>query len=760
MKNTPTQHKRLLIISNRLPVSFTLKKGLVQINQSSGGLVSSIGSYVNKMQEAGDSLETIWIGSSDLSEPKFKTAFKADNAMFGNYRLQPVFLPRDLRDRFYNGFCNDTLWPLFHYFPSYAKFNEDDYLTYCDVNRRFAEKVMEAYQPGDLVWIHDYHLMLLPALLRAINPAITIGFFLHIPFPSFELFRLLPSRWRKEILEGLLGSDLIGFHTNDYAQYFLKSVRHILGYDDNMRMVLTPERSILVDVFPVSVDYEKFHHAVKNRETLRHYNLIENSLKDQRIIASVDRLDYTKGIVNRLEGFELFLEKYPAHHKKVSYLLLVVPSRDIIARYRENKKEIEQTVSRINGKFGAIGYSPVIYQYRSVDFYELTGLYLATDIALITPVRDGMNLVAKEFVATWSSGEGVLILSETAGAATELGEALLVNPTDRHEIADTLNTALNMPSDQQVNRNRQMQKRLKAYDVVRWAEEFITLLEQSKSRQEVFIVKEVNTQIEKMILDHYSAAHRRLFLLDYDGTLSPFARVPQQATPSAELIRLLDNLGQSPQNTVVIISGRPMENLTAWFGDLAVNLVAEHGTFIRQFGKDWENTGLQNMDWKKEVLPIVHQFSDRCPGSFIEEKQCSIAWHYRNANADLGFLRSRELVKTLDELSVHQDFQVMDGHKVVELRSRGSDKGTAAMLWLNADHYDFILAVGDDKTDEDMFRAIPVDGYSIRVGMVTGSARYNFRDQKSVLPFLKKIESVCQTDDATSVPQASGKKSH
>lgn len=740
--------KRLLIISNRLPVTFSAKKGSIQITQSSGGLVSSISSYIDNHKTSNDPTEVVWIGSSDLSETKFSENFTANHISFGQYTLCPVFLPKETRDRFYNGFCNDTLWPLFHYFPSYAKFNEVDYLIYREGNLKFAEKIMEIYQPGDTIWVHDYHLMLLPALLRSMQADILIGFFLHIPFPSFEIFRLLPSIWRKEILEGLLGSDLIGFHTNDYAQYFLRSVRQILGYDDNMRMLLTPDRSIAVDVFPVSIDYQKFYQSIYDRNTLRHVKQFRKDLKGLHTVVSVDRLDYTKGIVNRLESFELFMTKHPQYIKQVSYLLVVVPSRDIITKYRENKKEIEQAVSRINGKFGSIGYTPVVYQYRSLDFDELTGLYLAADVAFIAPVRDGMNLVAKEFVATWSNGEGVLILSETAGAAAELGEALLVNPTDREEMANAIYTALNMKPHEQISRNKIMQKQLKEYDVTRWAEDFISSLKQSKEQQENFLVKKVDTHIKKLILNHYSSSENRLLLFDYDGTLAPLARLPHEAAPSAELHELLESLSEHTGNSVAIISGRPQETLEQWFGHLPINLVAEHGAFSKQIDGPWKKNIQINIEWKKEVFSILQRFSAMCPGSFAEEKKSSIAWHYRNVSPELGFLRSRELVDTLDQLSVHQDFYVMQGNKVVEIRSRGCDKGTAATHLLGLKTYDFVLAIGDDKTDEDMFRVIPDHGYSIRIGMVTGNAKYNFRDQRSVLPFLTEIKMMNEADVA------------
>lgn len=733
---------RLIIVSNRLPFKLAEKKGQIDFFPSSGGLVSSIRSYIQKTNPVESKKEEdfpLWVGASDISEKKSKKLIGSETYKKDEFILTPVFIPSATKDKFYNGFCNDTIWPLFHYFPSYAKFKDDFYESYLTVNNLFCEKLVSVYKPGDIIWIHDYHLMLLPALLRKYLPEASIGFFLHIPFPSFELFRLLPNRWRREILSGMLGADLIGFHTNDYVQYFLKSVRQILGYENTLRTIVTSERSVTVDTFPVSIDFAKFHTATKDPDVFTERNKIKKKLFDVKVVISVDRLDYSKGIINRLEGFELFFEKYPEYRGKAAYILIIVPSRDIIPKYTENRSHIEGLVSRINGKYGNIDWTPIVYQYRSLDFKKLTGLYLAADVALIAPVRDGMNLVAKEFVATRNDKRGVLILSETAGAAAELGEALIVNPTDRQEIADALKTAFNMPIQEQNSRNDIMQKRIGNYDVIKWADDFISQLILSKTKQEKLKVKEVTGQIENQITMHYSSAESRLILLDYDGTLTPLARLPHLAFPGDELINLLKSLAKDEKNEIVIISGRPMEVLKEWFEQMPLSLVAEHGAFYKQREVDWQQTVPLNAGWKPSVIPLLNLFTERCAGTFIEEKTLSLAWHYRNAEKELGFLRSRELINALVELSSHLDFQIIEGNKVIETRARGIDKGIAASIWLKHKQYDFVLAIGDDKTDEDLFNVIPSSQYSIRVGLMQSAARYNFKQQKEVLSFLKKL---------------------
>ncbi len=704
--------------------------------------MSSIKSYIEK-ENSGTPLDRktlpLWVGSADIPEKKFREYEKSGSVIHENFHLYPVFLNKVTKDKYYNGFCNDTIWPLFHYFPSFAKFNEEHWNEYVNANHAFCGKILALYRPGDLIWIHDYHMMLLPSLLREKRPDAAIGFFLHIPFPAFELFRLFPDKWRKDILTGMLGADLIGFHTNNYVQYFIKSVQQILGYDSTLRLITTPERSVTVDTFPVSIDYNKWGNAFNSSEVFEKRNKIKRRLPDSKIIFSVDRLDYTKGIINRLKAFELFLENNSDCHKKVVYILSVVPSRDIITKYAENKRELEGLVSKINGRFGSIDWTPVVYQYRSLDFNELCAFYMAADAALITPLRDGMNLVAKEFIASRRDKRGVLILSETAGASVELGEAIIVNPTDIKEMADAILRALNMPLEEQVERNNEMQKRLQNYDVTRWAEDFITQLQMSKTKQEQLNVKEITPQIEKDIIERYNKSHRRIIFLDYDGTLIPFAKLPHIATPDKKLLNLLDHLANDEKNTVILISGRDKGILDGWFWSLPINLIAEHGAFWKPQGKDWQQASNAGADWKTSVLPVMNGFVERCAGTFVEEKTLSLAWHYRNAEKELGFLRSRQLIDSLNELSSHLNFQVLEGNKVIEARTRGIDKGMASSLWMADQNFDFVLAIGDDRTDEDLFRALPDSAITIRVGLMQSMAKFNFKHQTDVLSFLNLL---------------------
>src|SRR6186713_2776829 len=439
---TDRQMGRLIIISNRLPFSLDREGDKVNIRQSSGGLVSAIKSYFeNNSLNKGQFTEKLWMGVADFPQEDLDQALASQEGP-QDFGVLPVFVDKELYDNYYNGFSNSVLWPLFHYFSNLVEYETHYFDAYLQVNRLFAEKILPMLEPDDQVWIHDYQLMLLPQLLRQKKPDATIGFFLHIPFPSYEIFRLLPTEWKKTILHGVMGADLIGFHTYDYVQHFLHSVKMLLGVDNYFHTLQYQDRLVRIDLFPIGIDYNKFQQAANDPEVRENCNKIRSNLEDKKIIFSVDRLDYTKGLMQRLNGFEYFLEHYPEWREKMVFILNIVPSRSNITAYNDRKKMIEEKIGTVNGRFSSISWQPVIYRYNHLSFKELIALYQAADVALITPLRDGMNLVAKEYVASCASGRGVLILSELAGAASELSEAILVNPTDKADVASSITRAL------------------------------------------------------------------------------------------------------------------------------------------------------------------------------------------------------------------------------------------------------------------------------------------------------------------------------
>jgi trehalose 6-phosphate synthase/phosphatase len=729
---------RLLIISNRLP--FTIEKaddGLL-VRQSSGGLVSAIKSFLEREDGGKQSYkEEIWIGSMDACEKDWRQAKEA-GLVKNDFRIVPIFPEKEVYDDYYNGFSNSTLWPLFHYFPSFVENKKEYFEAYKKINQLFAEKILEIAKPDDVIWIHDYQLMLLPQMLRQKQPDATIGFFLHIPFPSYEIYRLMPTEWKRAILEGMLGADLVGFHTHDYVQHFIQSAKMILKVESQFNAVQYRDRLIKADLFPIGIDFQKFREACVDETIVGVATGLEEKFYNQKIIFSVDRLDYTKGLNYRLDGYELFLTNYPEWLEKVVFILNVIPSRDAIPAYSERKRSIEEKVSTINGRFSTLHWQPVIYRYNHLAFEELCALYQVADVALITPLRDGMNLVAKEYVASCID-KGVLILSELTGAANELSEAIQVNPTDIEEVAKAIDAALRMPLTEQRSRLSFMQRRIANYDVIKWINEFLDYLMETKKEQEALKVDVLSEETIQKILNDFNAATRRCILLDYDGTLAPYQKLPALATPSEELLELLKQLASDPANEITIISGRDEETLDKWLGHLPLILVAEHGASIKYKHEDWKEQVNITSEWKEQIRPLLQLFVDRCAGSFIEEKKATLAWHYRNTHPELGFARSRELRNVLLQLTANTSLQVIDGNKVLETRMIGVDKGVTANNIINTYNPDFILCIGDDTTDEDMFRMLKDKGYTIKIGRGNTAAQYKIVSQREVFPFLRRF---------------------
>lgn len=729
--------KRLLIVSNRLPITVEKRKGNLLFRQSTGGLATGLRSFYR-------SYDSIWIGWSGITLDKISTEEKKsiETKLMSEFNCYPIFLSQNNIEKHYHGFCNKTIWPLFHSFTQYAVYEKGLWESYRQANKLFFDAIIEKSEPDDIIWIHDYHLMLLPKLLREKLSNASIGFFLHIPFPTFEIFRLLP--WRKEILEGLLGADVIGFHTYDYARHFLSSVQRLLGYEYSWGQITAYDRIINTDVFPMGIDYQLFSKAAQDPGVQKEVTKFRKKLSDRKIILSIDRLDYTKGIPQRLEVFDNFLKKNPEYKEKVSLILVAVPSRTQVEHYKLLKKQVDELIGKINGEHGTIGWVPVLYLYRSLPFSSLAALYSIADIAIVTPLRDGMNLIAKEYIATKADGKGVLILSEMAGASNELGEAIIVNPNNSNEMLEALEKALMMPEKKQIEHNKPMQERLKRYSVVRWAEEFIDRLLYTKKLQSEMYTKMLTYEVRWKLVSDYRKSKRRLLLFDYDGTLVPFFGKPEEAKPSNEILKLLKKLAEDQKNEVVLISGRDKDTLESWFGNLNLSLVAEHGVWLKESvrppgGKEWELIEPLTSDWKEKIRPILELHVDRTPGSFIEEKNFSLAWHYRKADLGLSLMRARELMDNLINLTANLNLEVLEGNKVIEVKNAGINKSRVTLRWISKKSWDFILAVGDDWTDEDIFAVLPDEAYSLKVGLTPTKAKFNLNSVMDVRLLLKDL---------------------
>ncbi len=728
---------RIVIVSNRLPITIEKEDDQLIYHPSAGGLATGL----NSLDE---SFERIWIGwpGQVVEDEAERKRVKKD---LEDRDLVPVFLSEEEIHLYYEGFSNKTIWPHFHYFTQYTTYEDEYWEAYLTVNRKFADAVIPQLREDDLVWVQDYQLMLVPQMIRQAFPGISIGFFLHIPFPSYEVFRILP--WRKQILEGLLGADQIGFHTFGYMRHFLSAVYRIVGHEHRFGKLTVGNRLVNVDVYPMGIDYEKYAHPDVDLRKSDESFKIRQLAKGRRIICSIDRLDYSKGLEQRLYAYRRFLEKHADYHGKVTLVMVVVPSRSGVDQYQELKHHVDELVGEINGAYGSFDWLPIHYFYRSFDFGDLTTLYKEADIALITPLRDGMNLVAKEYVASKEdSKRGVLILSEMAGAANELTEALIVNPQDQEDLVSTLRRALEMNESEQRWRLETMQRKIKKYDIKNWANTFIReqrKLMEEQGKQSTF---QLGKPEREKIYEAYEGAKERLIILDYDGTIMPFHPDPQAVVPDPKLLDVLKELSRQPGTKVVVNSGRDKDTLEKWLGPLGLDIAAEHGVWIKRDGKWSFNPNLEK-GWKEQVRHVLENLVERTPGSFIEDKDFSIAWHYRRVDKDFGEKRVREFRDVLRYLTGNLDLQVLEGNKVVEVKNAGVNKGKATLSWINENQWNFIMAIGDDHTDEDTFKVMPPEAFTIKVGMDKSVARYNLLSVDDVRRLLSDfVEMSKQTE--------------
>jgi len=724
------KNMKIINVSYRLPISFRKTSEGVERKTSDGGLASSILSFAEKTH-----YEITWAGIADFEI----TLWDAKNeCRRDGMKMEPVFLPKQLEKNFYQGFSNSVLYPLFSYFPSYAEYKQEYWDAYLEANRKMAEKVILLYEKDDIIWIHDYHFIPLAGLIRNELPEAKIGFFLHIPFPNIELIKLLPRHVQSFLFINLLQADLIGFHTWDYTLHFIECAEIILGATRNNFNLIYKNRETKTGAYPISIDFNKFNEAFDQMEVKTKRDNINNIYLNKKIIFSVDRLDYTKGVLYRLSAYEKFLEQNPQWMNRVVFIMVIIPSREEISRNSERKSIIELAISRINGKLGNYNWTPVVFQYKPIKFDELMALYTSCDIALVLAVRDGMNLVAKEFVASRNDLRGVLLLSELIDAAKELQEAIIFHPLDIQEIADSIQAGLNMSPNEQESRLKTMQTYLSKNDVFKWAAIFLGDLKEKQQKNAIAL----GTDARNNLLEKYSKARNRLILLDYDGTLAPFHIDPEKAIPDPEILDILENLKRWKKNEVWIISGREKEFLDKHFAYLNINLVAEHGSFIKR--NEWKSQlPIMEVELMDEVNYLLTNFVDLYPGTFIEKKQNSIAWHYRAIEHQKGFIASRELLKQLKAYMLNKKLSLLDGSYVIEIKFLPSSKGSVYEQEIANEKFDVVIALGDDKTDEDLFKCLTKPfHYSIKIGKGYTNASYRLENIQLATSFLNVLKHI------------------
>ena len=700
----------LFNVANRLPVTIADNA----IKPSSGGLIAALDGL------SPEDYALRWIGwpGSEIDadrQPQIERTLREE------YRSLPVFLTADQERGFYEGFSNSSIWPLFHYLPSKFRYEPQWWEDYRAVNRLFCERICSTARDGDMVWVHDYQLMLLPAMLRHRMPGLRIGFFLHTPFPPYEVFRINPKR--NELLAGLLGADLIGFHTFGYMRHFTSSALRLLGIESGITRIRHDGRTTRLGIFPIGINARKFDEMLNRGELREQVDKFRRNFEGKRIVLSVERLDYTKGILHRLDAIDEFLARHEDQRDSIKFIFVSVPSREGVEEYQVLREDVEARVGHINGRYTTLTNAPVHFIHGSVDPLELTALYALADVGLVTPLIDGMNLVAKEFVACQRDDPGVLVLSEFAGAAEELFNALLVNPFDASSVADAIADALAMPANERAARMEPMRQRVMRFDAQAWAKSFVRELAAAPDpADQAPSIDEALSRLRSAI----AARGRIAMFLDYDGTLREIEMDPGSARPNEAVRELLEKLRARTDIDVTIISGRTPQDLESFMGEYGFGMIAEHGAFLRRPNStDWEQLDRNaSYAWKTELMKALTPYVESTPGSFIENKRTSLVWHYRRASPEFASWKAHQLAEELGAVTASDPIQVRHGRQIVEVTAAQINKGAAVMHVLADKTYDLILLAGDDTTDESMFRLELRNALSIKVGDRETQARY------------------------------------
>ena len=724
---------KVIIVSNRLPVNVKKDHAQIVFSYSIGGLATGLSSYISSRSG------NLWVGWPGIASDGLTND---DKKLITNKLIRqgyvPIWLSQKQIDNFYNGFSNSLIWPIFHglsFKATDTNATHKWWQSYKAVNKLYGDTIANLIDGNSQVWIHDYHLMLLPSYVRQTNNLTHVGFFMHIPFPEPKVFDNLIEA--KAILKGMLGADLIGFHTKSYTANFLDTIKqHDLGQVTQQSIKLT-DREIRVSAFPMGIDYNKFANSSQISEVKKLSKNYSKKYRRQKIIASVDRLDPSKGLIERLKAYDKYLATHPKSLGKVVFVMVAAPSRTDIADYQKLSKQLISLVEKINLNYAFKKWRPIDYINEPIPFEHVSALFQIADIAFITPIKDGMNLAAKEFVAS-NRKNGVLILSSGAGAAEELTGAIITDTNKPEDLTKALDLAMTMRKKELKNRLKIMRAYLSTHTVNDWAKSFMDSLNQPLQGTPR-ITYSLNLKLQQRLVKDYKKAGNRLILLDYDGSLLPFTPKYQDAAPSKKIVQLLKKLADDQKNVVVLISGRKAEDLEKWFGKLKINLVAEHGAVLRLNRADtWQNAVNLSSNWQKFLLPTLEKYASMTPGAEVEIKPHSLVWHYRNASAYQAQKNIVILKRALKPVLKKHDLVIVQGNKIIEIRSSLITKGNAIQRWLNVP-YDFILAIGDDTTDEDLFKTLPGQAYSIKVGRGLSFARYRLLSTEMVIQLLAKF---------------------
>ncbi|CAL5338349.1 unnamed protein product [Camellia sinensis] len=737
--------------------------------------------------------EVIYVGSLkveiDASEQE-----EVAQILLDNFNCVPTFLPHELHKKFYHGFCKQQLWPLFHYMlpmcPDHGdRFDRQLWQAYVSANKIFSDKVMEVINPDDdYIWVHDYHLMVLPTFLRKRFNRVKLGFFLHSPFPSSEIYRTLPVR--DEILKGLLNCDLIGFQTFDYARHFLSCCSRMLGLDyESKRGHIGLDyfgRTVYIKILPVGIHMGRLEYVLNLPSTSIRVREIQEQFRGKKVIVGIDDMDIFKGISLKLLAFEQLLQQHQESQGQLVLVQIMNPARSSGRDVQEAKRETYLTARRINEVYGSSDYEPVILIDRPVARYEKTAYYAVAECCIVNAVRDGMNLVPYKYIVCRqgspemdkamgikvdSPRTSMLVVSEFVGCSPSLSGAIRVNPWDIESVAEAMNLAITIPDSEKHLRHEKHYRYISSHDVAYWVRSFMQDLERackdhySKRCWGIglglgFRVVSLSPSFRKLSIDHivsaYKRTNRRAIFLDYDGTIVPQSSIIKSLSP--EVITVLNTVCNDPKNTVFIVSGRGRSSLSEWLAPCErVGIAAEHGYFIRwSKNSDWESgPSTTDLEWKEIVEPVMKSYTEATDGSNIEVKESALVWHHQDADPDFGSCQAKELLDHLENVLANEPAVVNRGHHIVEVKPQGVSKGLVADKVLSTmvnsgKAPDFVMCIGDDRSDEEMFESIlstvscpsfPVapEIFACTVGQKPSKAKYFLDDPADVVRLLRGL---------------------
>lgn len=718
------------IVSNRLPVTIVKKEGKFCLEQSNGGLATALKTvYENK--------NSVWIGWPGIITEN-ENEKKEIIELLKPLRLIPVFLTYEEWDGFYNGFSNNLLWPIFHYHPSYSNFDKKNWILYKEVNKKYAEIVTTHVSDKDLVWLHDYQLMLVPQYLNHSY----ISYFHHIHFPPKEIFDIIP--WRIEILNGLLQCKHLVFQTQNDASNFTQTCNSYHKYLFEKDTLLENNLEYKISHHPISIDANHFRDLLHTPQGILHTNKLSDIYKNKKVILSVDRLDYCKGLIERLKSIDGLLEEYPQYIENLVFVMIVVPSRIHVEPYENHKLLVDQWVGKINSKFSTQNWRPIQYFYQQFTPEQLVGYYGVADICLITSLRDGLNLVSKEYIACRENNDGTLILSEMAGAAKELHYAIKVHPYDIDQIKDAILYALEISDEEASLRMKDLKERVFSYTINEW---LYTIFEEIKVVYPTLKFdsqKSINIQLLQSIKLKFRHSKRRIFLLDYDGCLRHFEKVALNATPNEEIMNVLKKIIALPETEVFIVSGRKYEELDQWFAHLPLGLIAEHGNAFKPINQSWIFNYQLNIHQRESLDRILSTYTQLMEHSYLETKQGGFCFHFGNCSVEVQkrYVEEfyRKLIQVIDELKIPLTCNATSNS--IEVLPVNVNKGAGIKKWITLCNDNFILSAGDEETDEDMFRVLPKSAFTFKIGQNNSIARYRINEIDKFIQFLHQLVDV------------------